>query len=302
MSVLQVKNLKKSFKDGLFSLEKELEKGLKSPEKKVLEQIDFSISKGVTAGFLGINGSGKTTTLKCILGLIPVDSGEVSFFDGKPLSKSVLKKVGFLPEQPYFYDYLTGEELLIFYGRLSTSMKLPDLKDKARDLLKKLGIYEAKDRKIRAYSKGMLQKVGIAQALVHNPEFVILDEPMAGLDPDSRLYVGDLIQDMAKQGTTVFFSSHLLHDVERLCQDLVVLKNGKVAYSGSVQDLLDRIKGRRQIIYTKKGQKHTIFVESLVDCQQEIDRLRKNSCNILDVQLDKKSLEQAFSEIIEKGL
>ncbi len=302
MSVLQVKNLKKSFKEGLFSLEKELEKGIKSTEKKVLEQIDFSIFKAVTTGFLGRNGSGKTTTLKCILGLIPFDSGEVFFFDNKPLSKSVLKRVGFLPEQPYFHDYLTGEELLIFYGRLSTSMKLTDLKDKARSLLKKLDIYDAKDRKIRTYSKGMLQKVGIAQALIHSPEFVILDEPMAGLDPDSRLYVGDLIQDMAKQGTTIFFSSHLLHDVEKLCQNLVVLKKGKVAYSGSVQDLLDRIKGRRQIIYTKKEQKHTVFVESLMDCQQEIDRLRKNSCNILDVKLDKKSLEQAFSEIIEKGL
>ena len=285
-TILEVKNLKKSFRAGVFSNKKE-----------VLSQINFSVSKTVTTGFLGANGSGKTTTLKCLLSLIPIDSGEISFFDGKPLSRSVLRKVGFLPEQPWFYDYLTGEELLIFYGQLSVDLKLADLKSRARSLLKKLDIYSAKDRKIKTYSKGMLQKVGIAQALIHNPEFVILDEPMAGLDPDSRLYVGELIQELANQGVTVFFSSHLLYDVERLCQDLVVLKNGKVVYADSVQKLLDRIKGRRQIVFLEKEKKHTIIAESLEDCQNRIDQLRKKSCVILDVHLDKKSLEQAFMQI-----
>ena len=288
MSVLEVKNLKKSFKETLFS-----------SEKQVLNQIDFSVSKAAATGFLGANGSGKTTTLKCVLGLIPIDSGEVSFFEGKPLSRSVLKRIGFLPEQPYFYDYLTGEELLIFYGQLSASLTFADLKSRARSLLKRLGIYEAKDRKIRAYSKGMLQKVGMAQALIHDPEFVILDEPMAGLDPDSRVYVGELIQDLVKQGKTIFFSSHLLYDVEKLCSDLVVLKEGRVAYAGSVQKLLDRIKDRRQIVFAEKDQKHTVFAENLEECQREIDRLRKRSCVILDVQLDKRSLEQAFVKITE---
>ena len=168
-----------------------------------------------------------------------------------------------------------------------------------RNLLKQLGIYEAKDRKIKHYSKGMLQKVGLAQALVHDPEFVILDEPMAGLDPDSRVYVGELIQNLIKQGKTVFFSSHLLYDVERLCTDLVILKDGKVAYFGTVQKLLDRIKSRRQITYMDKDQRHTIFTESLMDCQKEIDQLRKKNCIILDIQLDKRSLEQAFVQITE---
>ncbi len=288
MSILTVKNLKKTFKENIFST-----------EKKVLEKIDFSIGTNVTTGFLGTNGSGKTTTLKCLLGLIPIDAGEVSFFDGQALSKPVLRKIGFLPEQPYFYDYLTGEELLLFYGQLSTSLKLADLKSKVGNLLKQLGIYEAKDRKIKHYSKGMLQKVGLAQALVHDPEFVILDEPMAGLDPDSRVHVGELIQNLAKQGKTVFFSSHLLYDVERLCTDLVILKDGKVAYFGTVQKLLDRIKSRRQITYMDKDQRHTIFTESLIDCQKEIDQLRKKNCIILDVQLDKRSLEQAFVQITE---
>lgn len=290
MSILEVKNLRKSFRENFFSA-----------EKKILHQVDFSVSSAAATGFLGANGSGKTTTLKCILGLIPVDSGEVSFFEGHPLSRSVLKRIGFLPEQPYFYDYLTGEELLIFYGQLSVSLSFSDLKTRARDLLRKLGIYEAKDRKIRTYSKGMLQKVGMAQALIHDPDFIILDEPMAGLDPDSRMYVGELIQDLIKKGKTIFFSSHLLYDVERLCKNLIVLKEGKVAYVGSVQKLLDRLKGRRQIIYMEKDQKHSVFSENLEDCQCKIDQLRKKSCVILDVQLDKKTLEQAFVKITESN-
>jgi len=286
--VLEVKSLKKSFKKNIFS------------EKKViLEDISFSISKKVTTGFLGANGSGKTTTLKCIFNFIPVDFGEVSFFDGKPLSKSVLKKIGFLPEHPYFYDYLTGEELLLFYGQISTSLKRADLKSRIRSLLKTLGLYGAKDQKVKTYSKGMLQKIGVAQAIIHEPEFVILDEPMAGMDPDSRMQVGDLIKNLALQGTTVFFSSHLLYDVEKLCENLVILKKGKVAYQGSVQNLLDHIEGQRQITYLDpdKNTKNKVIVNSLSDCQTEIDQLRKRKCHILDVQLDKKSLEKAFTSL-----
>ena len=290
MSILTVKNLKKTFKESVFS-----------KKKQVLEKIDFSVSKNITTGFLGTNGSGKTTTLKCLLGLIPTDSGEVSFFGGEPLSQSVLKKIGFLPEQPYFYDYLTGEELLFFYGQLSTSLKRVDLKSRIDHLLGKLGISGARDRKIKYYSKGMLQKIGLAQALIHDPDLVILDEPMAGLDPDSRMYVGELLQDLARQGKTIFFSSHLLYDVERLCTDIIILKDGKVAYCGPVQKLLDRIEGHRQIIYMDKdkNEKRTVFTKSLIDCQKEIDRLRKRNCDILDVQLDKRSLEQAFVKITE---
>ncbi len=287
MPVLEVKNLTKSFKTGFFP----------KAGKKILNNISFSIPKATAVGFAGANGSGKTTTLKCILSLLPVDSGRTLFFEGQPLSRSVLKKTGFLPEQPYFYDYLTGEELLLFYGRLSTDVPLAELKIRAGDLLKKLGIYSAKDRKIKTYSKGMLQKVGIAQAVIHHPELVILDEPVAGLDPDSRLCVGELIQDLTRRGVTVFFSSHLLYDVEKLCRDLVVLKNGEVAYSGSVEGILNRIKSRYQIIFLEKDAKKTVFTNSLAEAQNKIDQLRKKSCVILEVQRDKKNLEQAFREI-----
>ena len=286
--VLQIEKLKKTFKKDWPS----------SVKTEVLKGLSFSIQKGVVTGFLGTNGSGKTTTMKCVLGLIPFEGGKVSFFDNQSLCADVLKKIGFLPEQPYFYDYLTGEELLVFYGRLSVSTSVAELKSRARALLKKLDLYHAKDRKIRNYSKGMLQKVGLAQALIHEPEFVILDEPMAGLDPDGRLCVAELIQELSKKGTTVFFSSHLLYDVERLCSDLVVLKGGQSVYSGSVQKLLDQMKGQqREIVYWEKGKEYSLHVKTLQQCQEQLDSLRKRGCDIVKVGVDKKTLEQAFVEI-----
>ena len=219
-TVLQVQDLEKSFKKSVFS-----------KEQKILQDLSFSLFKGEVTGFLGANGSGKTTALKCILGLMSYDKGEICFFEedsrvaGRfcPLSRSVLKRVGFLPEEPCFYDYLTAEELLIFYGRLSSSLKTADLKCKIEHWLKKLGIYGAKDQKIRTFSKGMLRKVGLIQAFMLEPELLILDEPLAGLDPDSREQASHLIQDHAQSGGTVFFSSHLLVDVRKICDKLVTL-------------------------------------------------------------------------------
>lgn len=284
MYILKIKNLKKSFKSTHFL----------SPKKVILDQVSFCISQGVSTGFLGSNGSGKSTTLKCLLGLIPYDKGDISFFKDLVLSKTVLKKIGFLPEQPVFYDYLTGEELLLFYGHLSTSLKKAELKKNISSLLKQLEIFYIKDQKIKTYSKGMLQKLGIAQAFIHDPELVILDEPLSGLDPDSRLCVGHLIQNKIQQGVTVFFSSHLLYDVEKLCRDVVILKQGKIIYEDNVQNLLDSIKSRRQITFLENNKKHIVFTNSLKDCQNQIDLLRKRSCFILDIQHDTQNLEKAF--------
>ena len=286
--VLRVEQLKKTFKKDWPS----------SVKTEVLKGLDFSIQKGTVTGFLGTNGSGKTTTMKCMLGLIPFEDGKISFFDGKPLGADILKRVGFLPEQPYFYDRLTGEELLVFYGQLSDSVNSAELRSRARALLKKLHLYDAKDRRIKDYSKGMLQKVGVAQALIHHPEFVILDEPMAGLDPDGRLCVAELIRELYQKGTTVFFSSHLLYDVERLCSHLVVLKDGQSVYSGSVQGLLDQMKRQqREIVYMDQGKKHSLYVKTLQQCQEQLDTLRKKGCDIVKVEVDKRTLEKAFVKI-----
>lgn len=288
MVVLTVKNLEKSFRAHSFC----------SAQTMVLDKVNFCISQGVSTGFLGSNGSGKTTTLKCILGLIPYKTGDIRFFDNLVLSKTVLKKIGFLPEQPSFYEYLTGEELLLFYGQLSTCLKKGDLKLRAITLLKQLDLYSAKDKKINTYSKGMVQKLGVAQAFIHNPELVILDEPLSGLDPDSRLHVGNLIQNKIQKGVTIFFSSHLLYDVEKLCSNVVILKEGKIIYNNSVQKLLDSLKNRQKITFLKNNKKHTILVDNVQDCQNKIDFLRKNLCVILDIQNDTHSLEKAFIKII----
>ncbi len=233
---------------------------------------------------MGANGSGKTTALKCVLGLLPMDSGEVCFFEESPVSRKVLKKVGFLPESSGFYDYLTAEELLLFYGRLGTSLKTADLKARIRKSLKEWDIHHAKDQKLKTFSKGMLRKVGLAQALLSEPELLILDEPLAGLDPESRAHAGELLQEKARQGVAVFFSSHLLDDVEKICDHVVALQNGQAVFTGSVLSFLDHTQSAYEIIYREKDKKHRVLVKNGVESQKELDRLRKKGFCILSFQ------------------
>ena len=177
-----------------------LKKSYRSPmtRKKVeaLKDVSFSIYAGVITGFLGANGAGKTTTIKCLLELAFADAGEFRFFGKKGLSNEAKAKIGFLPERPYFYDYLTGREFLKFYGQLSGRIARVDLDKRASVLLDRVGLSHAGDRPLRGYSKGMLQRIGIAQALIHKPEFIILDEPMTGLDPDGRHEVREIIREV----------------------------------------------------------------------------------------------------------
>ena len=227
MSVLSVNHLSKSYRKGFI------------PRKhQVLHDVSFGLKQGSVTGFLGGNGAGKTTTLKCILGLIFPDGGEFSFFNGQPLSNEVKARIGFLPERPYFYEYLSGAEFLRFYSQLTQNLTRVQLNERIDELLRKVHLLDAKDRPLRSYSKGMLQKIGMAQALIHRPELLILDEPMSGLDPDGRLAISEIIKDIAANEATVFFSSHLLKDVESLCDDLVILKSGKIVYEGGLVDLI----------------------------------------------------------------
>lgn len=287
MKVLEVRNLKKSYKTGFIPRAQEVLKG-----------IDFSIEPGKITGFLGANGAGKTTTMKCILGLCEPDSGEITYFDNQTLNRKVKSKIGFLPERPYFYEYLTGEEFLIFYGQLSTNLKKSDLKIRIEDLLKKVDLLHAKDKALRGYSKGMLQKIGFAQALIHDPNFVILDEPMSGLDPDGRYYLSELIKEVAHQeGKAVFFSSHLLPDAERLCENLVIIKNGKVVYEGETLKLIEQAHRGFEVLYTSKDQLKKSHAKDEGELQSKIDELRSNQSNILEVKKLNMSLEEAFVNI-----
>ena len=169
-TILSVRNLKKSYRKGAFG-----------KPVNALKGVSFDVQAGSITGFLGANGAGKTTTIKCLLGLSLPDSGEVRFFGSPELTADSKRRIGFLPERPYFYEYLTGREFLKFYGQLSARISSSELNQRIDNLLKRVGLQFAGDRQLRGYSKGMLQRVGIAQALVHRPDFIILDEPMTGL-------------------------------------------------------------------------------------------------------------------------
>ncbi|MHC4201813.1 MAG: ABC transporter ATP-binding protein, partial [Planctomycetota bacterium] len=180
-----------------------------------LDGLDLEVEPGTVFGYVGANGSGKTTTIKTILGLIRPTRGEALLFGKSSRLSESRREVGFLPEAPYFYEYLTGRETVDFYARLS-GMHSRERATRTDEVLERVGISGAAGRAVRTYSRGMRQRLGLAQAIVHRPKLAILDEPMSGLDPLGRRDVRSLIQELARDGTTVFFSSHILSDVEAL--------------------------------------------------------------------------------------
>lgn len=289
MSVLAVRDLKKSYKRGFIP-----------KATAVLKGLNFSVGAGTVTGFLGANGAGKTTTMRCILGLDHRDAGEVSFF-GAPLDIAARRRIGFLPERPYFYEHLTGVEFLEFYARLTFSWKRADLLERIQQLLSRVDLLHAKDRPLRSYSKGMLQKVGLAQALIHDPEFIILDEPMSGLDPDGRLALAEIIVETARRGPAVFFSSHLLHDMERLCQQLVVIKDGLVIFEGGTEALLERSGGQFEVTYLAGGQKNVQRVNHQDQVQPLLKSLLADGAVILEIRRQRASLEEVFVAMAMKG-
>ena len=291
MKVLQVENLVKTYKKGF------------KRTAPILKSISFNIEAGRVTGFLGSNGAGKTTTLKCLLDLALPDSGKIVFFEKGALTPELKEQIGFLPERPYFYEYLTGEEFLRFYGQLSTNLKAADLNERIKVLLKKVNLSHAGGRALRTYSKGMLQRIGMAQALVHEPKFIILDEPMAGLDPDGRIEMYKIIEETAKTGAAVFFSSHLLNDAESLCHNLVILKHGEVAYTGPTNALLESLHTGYRITYSdsKSLGYGTSTVATIADLQKSIDELRKTRSEILEVRQMRPTLEDAFAKITAGG-
>jgi ABC-2 type transport system ATP-binding protein len=207
--------------------------------KKVtaVDGLSLHVRRGEVFGFLGPNGAGKTTTIKMLMGLIYPTSGTASIF-GHPIGDPQAKaKLGFLPESPYFYDYLTGKEFLRFYGHLF-GLWGSTLERRVGELLDTVGMAHARDLQLRKFSKGMLQRVGIAQALINDPELIVLDEPMSGLDPIGRKEVRDLILRLKESGKTVMFSSHILHDAEMLCDRVAMIMKGKLVACGPVSELI----------------------------------------------------------------
>jgi ABC-2 type transport system ATP-binding protein len=225
--VLRVSDLYKTFHIGFFRKRVEAVRG-----------VSFEVAQGETFGLLGPNGAGKTTTLKSMLRLIHPDRGSIELF-GKPLSLESTFRLGYMPENPYVYQYLRAPEFLDLCGRL---LKMDRYKREKRvdELLETVGLSHAVDRPIGRFSKGMMQRVGLAQALLHDPELLILDEPMSGLDPIGRRQVREIIMEQRRRGKTLIFTSHVLSDVEMLCDRIAIINRGQVVARGTLDELLRR--------------------------------------------------------------
>ncbi|MGW8285836.1 MAG: ABC transporter ATP-binding protein, partial [Candidatus Deferrimicrobiaceae bacterium] len=207
---------------------------------RVLADLSFSVEKNEIVGFLGPNGAGKTTTIKILNRLAFPDSGKVTVFGEEAGRRPELRRrIGFMPEQPYFYEYLTGEEFLGLCGHLN-GLSRAEIRKESHRMLSRVGLDGAGRTAIRKYSKGMMQRLGLAQALLHDPELVILDEPMSGLDPVGRMDVRNLILEQKASGKTVFFSSHIISDVEALCDRVIILLKGRKVAEGSVEELVGK--------------------------------------------------------------
>jgi ABC-2 type transport system ATP-binding protein len=238
MAVVEIENLTKDFYVGFW----------KKRPVRALDSLDLEVHQGEIFGFLGPNGAGKSTTLKILMHLLHPTSGRARIMDKPVDSVSMRRRIGYLPENPYFYDYLTPEELLTYVGKLFGYGKT-ELARKVGALLETVGLRESRSTQLRKFSKGMVQRIGIAQAIVNDPEIVFLDEPMSGLDPLGRMEVRRIITSLKARGVTVFFSSHILPDVESLCDRVAILNKGKLREVGALEDILKvRIEGHEAIL------------------------------------------------------
>ena len=234
--MIEIKNISKTY-DGV---------------NNVVDELSLTVPAGSVFGFLGPNGAGKTTTIKMLVGINKPDSGKITINGHDPQFKSTRENISFMPEEPHFYDQLTGFELLEFCGSLFTAGRNMT-RTGLGEILQKTGIYKVKDQKIKTYSKGMKQRLGFAQALVNNPAYIFLDEPLEGLDPIGRRELKIMIENIKKEGKTVFFNSHILADVEILCDQIGIIHRGKLIYSGSVHKFRDNAPLEDKFVATIKS-------------------------------------------------
>jgi ABC-2 type transport system ATP-binding protein len=226
-SAVRIRGLSKAYQVG----------HIRRKPRPALRDLDLDVERGEVFGYLGPNGSGKTTTLKILMGLVFPDAGDAAILGRALRDRYWRHRVGYLPEHPYLYDYLTPREYLDYAGRLF-GMPAAARRKRTDELLEQVGLTHARDLPLRRFSKGMVQRAGLAQALVNDPELVILDEPMSGLDPVGRRLVRDLIADMKARGKTVLFSTHILSDAEALCDRVALLRGGELIESGRLDEIL----------------------------------------------------------------
>jgi len=306
-TVVEIKHLTKDYQTGFF----------KQRTVRALDDLSLKVYRGEIFGFLGPNGAGKTTTLKLLVGLIYPTHG-TAFILGNPITHVETRaRIGYLPENPYFYDYLSGRELLHYTGAL---FGLPNeaARQRTNELLKMVGLEpERADRHLRKYSKGMLQRIGIAQALMNDPEIVFLDEPMSGLDPIGRREVRDLMIELRRNNKTVFFSSHILSDVEALCDRAAIRERGTLRRCGSVLELTASGDDSREIVATglddaalaslsKSAPPFQVasatlggvrlIIQSEADVEEIIAAIRREGGKLVSINPRRSSLEDAFQD------
>ena len=274
-------------------------RGKKGAEVRALTDLDLQVLPGEVFGFLGPNGAGKSTTIKTIMGQVQPSSGSARIFGIPVSSSSARRKVGYLPENPAFYDFMTAREYLLFVGR-AHEMSHELIESRSQEMLRLMELTDAADRPIRGYSKGMVQRLGLAQALLPDPDLFILDEPMSGLDPLGRALVKEIIKDLKRQGKTVFFSTHITADVEVVCDKVGVIVQGKLQAVDSVDKLLSSgIEGYLIQVTPSGGPAEEIFVEK----ERLKEYLRESvaaNASIERIEPKRKDLEAFFLGIVAR--
>jgi len=299
-AAIEIENLTKEYPFGFLNLKK----------KTSLDGLNMQVETGEVFGFIGPNGAGKSTTIKLLMRLIFPTAGGARIL-GKPIRDvSMHRDIGYLPEQPYFYDYLTAAELLGYFARFHR-LTAADRKERVQRMLKKVGLETAGKIQLRKYSKGMLQRVGLAQAVLHDPRVVILDEPMSGLDPLGRREVRDIILDLKRDGRTIMFSTHILSDAEMLCDRVGVIVGGKLRGVGAPGQIVDMKTQGMEILFelsgagnapflsqaTRTGERYRLHVAE-EELYAAIDQLRAAGARILSVSQVKATLEEFFMHLV----
>ncbi|MCH1418917.1 MAG: ABC transporter ATP-binding protein [Akkermansiaceae bacterium] len=255
---VEVKNLVKDFKGAL---------GVKNV--RAVNDVSLQIAPGEVYGLIGPNGSGKSTTMKAVLGLVAPTSGTTAIFGRNSLKVDSRNEVGFLPENPYFYKHLTAAETVRFYGKLC-GMRGRKLKERIGELLELVGLQDARDRRLRGFSKGMLQRIGLAQAMVQDPRLLVLDEPTAGVDPTGSRQIRDLILELKNRGITVFLCSHLLEQVQQVCDRVGIIHQGVLVNEGRLDELIS-VENRTEIILENASENLLDQIRSLVDVTHQAE-------------------------------
>lgn len=304
MSVITTKNLSKEFSSGKFSKEK----------IQALNNFSFEVEGGEIFGLLGPNGAGKTTLIKILLGITFPTSGEVQIFGKNISDESYKKKVGYLPESHKFPNYFSGEEVLFFFGMLSGLTK-SEVRKKSDEYLKLVDMEKWRKTKIKKYSKGMLQRLGLAQSMLNNPEIIFLDEPTDGVDPIGRKEIRDILVRLKTEGKTIFLNSHLLSEVELVCDRVAILNKGVLIKSGRVDEITaasdnyifnttevdEKVMQSLLSVYKSTiKSRHEFYYStaSIEDLNKLIDFLRQNNILILSITREKNSLEDLFINLI----